>query len=455
LRARAAVPLAFLLVFTASCLAGDVTLPADAADATHAQLQALAEKYFTPEQIATGRRHVFGYRIFYLIGLILKGSLLVFLCSRGAGRRMLAWCERRFTRRPRASQALYLLAVWLILAAGMLPLRLIALVYGRAWGETYSYGQFLIDWLIGWTVSAVVLVPALALIVCLRARTRAWPLLVWAAGCMLAAVLTFAQPYVYDPLFNDFWPVTEKPVRERAEKLARAAGLEVHEILWTDASRRTRHGNAYFVGWGASRRIVLYNTVAQYDLDTLESLLAHEIGHWRHDHVVKGLLWGCLGGLAFVLLLPAGLKGLGRLPIIGHAREGSHVLDAPHLLLAAWLVLVVSTPLASAISRAFEVRADRESLERTGEPAAFIRLEVRLSLQNQGDVLAPRFLEWWYHTHPTTARRIAAAEIFAREQGIALPPPDELLRRRPPAVPPGGRFPPPVDFPPRKQEPAH
>src|SRR5262245_63912443 len=105
-------------------------------------------------------------------------------------------------------------------------------------------------------------------------------------------------PIAIDPLFNRFHPLEDAVLRDRLLELASRGGVPAREILVADASRRTRAVNAYFTGLGRTRRIVLYDTLlSKFDADEIAIVLAHEVGHWKHHDVMKGVLWGTLGAL--------------------------------------------------------------------------------------------------------------------------------------------------------------
>jgi STE24 endopeptidase len=195
--------------------------------------------------------------------------------------------------------------------------------------------------------------------------------------------------------------------------LAAKAGLPVDEVLEADASRRTTKANAYFTGLGRTKRIVLYDTlVKSAPPDEVRMVVAHEMGHWRHQHIWKGLALGAAAGFlgwgaaAWVLGWAVGRQAF---RLAGPS-------DLAGLALVALVLLTleaVTLPIQTAISRAFEREADRASLELTEDPAAFIRGEVTLARTNLADLTPPRPIVWLLYTHPPVLERIAAAESYA------------------------------------------
>jgi STE24 endopeptidase len=243
--------------------------------------------------------------------------------------------------------------------------------------------------------------------------TGRWPLSWWgAAGLFLSGwlfVSTFLWPLIVAPLFNRFQPVNEGPVKTMVTQLADRAGLQVDQILVMDASRRTTKANAYFTGLGATKRIVLYDTLLDgYPPEEVEAVIAHEMAHWQRGHIVRGLLWGILASFLLLGLLYAVLKLTFTYEI---ARPGPY---PPHLLVAMLLFLqlvsFLGQPAQNAISRRYEMEADRVALELTGNPGATVRLQVDLARKNLADVAPPAFIKWLTYSHPATLERIQAAE---------------------------------------------
>src|SRR5262249_31557807 len=140
--------------------------------------------------------------------------------------------------------------------------------------------------------------------VLMRLFPRRWWIVATAVGLPLGILYALLSPVLISPLFNTFAPLPESAwarkegnrdkavaLEKSMRKLTDEAGIEVGEVLVVDASRQSYHSNAYFSGFGPTRRIVLYDNLLEKNRPKeVESVLAHEIGHWRHDHIVKGIL---------------------------------------------------------------------------------------------------------------------------------------------------------------------
>jgi STE24 endopeptidase len=225
-----------------------------------------------------------------------------------------------------------------------------------------------------------------------------------AAGAVLVAVaVTIAGPVLLDPIFNDFEPLEDGDLRREFLALARAAGVQVREVFAVDASRRTSAANAYVNGLGASRRIVIYDTLLEaFTAEQARSVVAHELAHVRYRDVPRQLVF-------MSLVAPAAMRAIAR---VGAALDGSPTPGLPALALAGG---VVSTPIgivSRQLSRAIERRADAFALALTDEADAFIAFEQRLTRQNLADPDPPRWLSALFGTHPPIVERIGIAEAY-------------------------------------------
>jgi STE24 endopeptidase len=249
-------------------------------------------------------------------------------------------------------------------------------------------------------------IAVVALVAIARRWSRAWPAI--AGGVLAVFVLagSFVYPLLVEPLFNDFEPLEDGPLRAEILELAEREGVEVDEVLVADASRRTTTLNAYVSGYGGSRRVVVYDTLVE-DLDDEQALsvVAHELAHARNDDVLLGTSLGASGALAAV-----GLLGLlaGVAERRGRPRVGQ-VGAVPMILALAAIAAVLASPVQNGISRQIETRADVEALRATKAPQPFVALQRRLAIKSLADPTPPAWSQWWFGSHPTVLERIAIA----------------------------------------------
>jgi len=284
--------------------------------------------------------------------------------------------------------------------------------------STRTWGGWAVDVAKSYAVGLVVTLLVLVLVVALARWSPQWW---WALGAALGALLvvavSFSYPVVVEPVFNDFTPMESGELRTSLLDLARADEVPVREVLVADASRRTSSLNAYVSGIGATRRIVVYDTLlSSASPAEVRLIVAHELGHAKNRDVVWGTLLGALG----VALLVCVLALLSRSEsLLGRAGVAS-LADgrAVPLVLAVLAVLaVVSGPAQALVSRRVEARADVHALDLTREPAAAIAMQRRLSTTNLSDLDPSPLVFGLFSTHPTGPQRIALARTWARTQG--------------------------------------
>jgi len=412
-----------------------------------------ALRHFTHDDVERGARRARQSRTLLALQLVWTLGVLAALVHprvggwlSGAARTIAGAAEGAPVARTFAAAAV---GVALAIAAFHLASMPFAWVRGyfleHAWGlSTQTAGAFAWEWLKGFAVTLVTWGAVLAAAVILRWRMPAWwPLVSWATASALMAVYVFLWPVAIDPLFSRFTPVSEPEALERVGLVASRAGIAFGEVLWSDASRRTRRTNAYFAGLGPTRRIVLYDTLrgesaAGYArsaaarlhsgnardgggdagaipaeaLDRIEVVLAHEAGHWLGGHAWKGTALA-VGGLAVFFAALWLLLGMpwGWMPSAAPA-DGART--AALIVLAAVAFEILSAPTANAVSRAFERQADRASLQLTGKPEAFVRSMAELARTNVAEIEPGRLAVICLYSHPPVLERMAAAEEYAR-----------------------------------------
>jgi STE24 endopeptidase len=241
---------------------------------------------------------------------------------------------------------------------------------------------------------------------------RRWPDAWWLASALLftgaVVVLTRLTPTLLLPIFYRFTPLDRDSLRIRLLALSQRAGVPVLGVYEWGMGAKTKRANAALVGSGATRRILVSDTMlAEYSDDEIEVILAHELGHHVHHDIPKAV------AVEFVLLL-AGF-GLAAIALDRSWRslglEGNaDVAGLPLLLLAAGFTVVIAKPLVNGLSRWNERRADRFALRLTEQPQAFITAMRRLGAQNLAEQQPSRLSLWFFHTHPPIAERIATAE---------------------------------------------
>jgi STE24 endopeptidase len=245
----------------------------------------------------------------------------------------------------------------------------------------------------------------------MRRRGQRWWIEAAAGSIGLGVLATIGAPVVLDPIFNRFTRLEPGQTRDDVLELAGAAGVGVQDVYTVDASRRTTAANAYVTGLGATRRVVLFDTLlATFSRDETRLVVAHELAHVRHRDVPRGLLQMALAAPAATLAVARLTSRLDRTSDPG---PGS----LPALALAVGIVVGPVGMVSNQLSRAVERRADRFALKLTDSPDAFTSFERRIVLANLGDPDPPRWFNVLFATHPPAVERIAIARAHASGSG--------------------------------------
>lgn len=280
----------------------------------------------------------------------------------------------------------------------------------QAWGQsTQNATGWLTDAGRSLLVSIVTgTIASLAFFGLVRWQPRTWWVWGWAAFSLLTAVLVYLWPIVVAPLFNKFTPLPDRDLSTRIESLAQRAGVNIDSVLVADASRRSTAENAYVAGLAGTKRMVLYDTlIAAGDERQTLFVVAHELGHAKENHVLKGVAASAVGLLVGFALLAwlSHRDGLWRWA--GAAGVGD-VRALPLLLLFALVAGLLVLPAGSALSRSFESRADEIAIDLTHDPDAAVQSFRRLAFSNLADLRPPAPVVWLFYSHPPIPERIRA-----------------------------------------------
>jgi Zn-dependent protease with chaperone function len=297
-----------------------------------------------------------------------------------------------------------------------LPLTVwLGLLHERRFGfSRESTSAFALDRLKAVTIDAVLTGLVLAgLVLCARAFPSAWPLVAGIGAALLVLLLTFVAPIVLEPVFNRFAPLEDSGLRDAVFRLADRSRVPVREVLVADASRRTTKLNAYVSGLGATRRVVLYDTLVEKASEPeVLTVVAHELGHRRFRHVAFGTVIAMVGAAAYIVVLWALLSSQSVMNAIGASGPGDPTIAAFALLVGSLLGLAVA-PFQAALSRRWEYACDRFALQQTGDLGAFELAFGQLSESNLPDSAPPHLAYLWLFSHPTIPERVAAARRVA------------------------------------------
>ena len=248
----------------------------------------------------------------------------------------------------------------------------------------------------------------------IRQWPQHWWLLAWASFMGLFILLAQLAPVVLFPIFYKFEPLENEDLRRRLVVLSERAGTRVRGVYRWKLSDKTKKANAALTGLGNTRRIILADTLLDnYSPEEIEAVLAHELGHHVHRHILKSIF--VQAAITFVGFWAADFT----LHYAVDQRMFEQLSDFANLPLLALVSVVLSfllMPAMNAYSRFNERQADRYAFESTESVEPFISSMNKLAEQNLAERTPSKWVEWFFHSHPSISRRLAAAEEWGRSQ---------------------------------------
>jgi STE24 endopeptidase len=245
----------------------------------------------------------------------------------------------------------------------------------------------------------------------IRQSPEHWWIIAWAMFLVLFVVIAQLAPIVLFPIFYKFEPLENEDLKQRLVRLSESAGTRVRGIYKWNLSEKSKKANAALTGLGATRRIILADTLLDhYSADEIEAVLAHELGHHVHRHILKSI---------FVQAVIT-LFGFWAANFVLHmAIEQWHMFDTlsdyanlPLLVLVSSALSLLLMPAMNAYSRFNERQADRYAFKSIKSVQPFISSMNKLASQNLAERTPSKMVEWFFHSHPAISRRVAAAEAW-------------------------------------------
>jgi STE24 endopeptidase len=315
----------------------------------------------------------------------------------------------------------HLFVVFLSVLSGLLAVAGLPFALYRTFAIEARFGFNRMGWRLwlvdrgkGLALAALIGVPLLFAIHGFMSLTGAWWWL-WLFGFLVAVqvVMLWLYPALIAPLFNRFVPLPAGELEQRLEALAARAGFRNRGLYVMDASRRSGHSNAYFVGI-VRPRIVLFDTlVDKMTADEAAAVLAHEIGHFKLRHIHRRLVWGLAGMLVGLFVLARLIVWPPLFQAFGFAAPSYHAALAL-LSLGGGAFTFFLQPAQAWLSRRHEYEADRYSIDLAPEPAALKTALIRLGGENLSNLHPHPWYSRWHYSHPTLLERLAAIDEHAK-----------------------------------------
>ena len=256
-------------------------------------------------------------------------------------------------------------------------------------------------------LGAVLLLPlAAAILWFIREAGDYWWAAAWSLTVAYGVFVQFIAPTVIAPLFNKFSPMQDAELKERVERLLARCGFKVKGLMVMDGSRRSAHGNAYFTGFGNTKRIVFFDTLLkQLNSAEVEAVLAHELGHFKLRHIVKRMAWSAAASLGFFWLLGFLMRQEGFYSGLGA------VTPSPAMALLLYMFVIppftfLLQPLGAMYSRKHEFEADQYAAQHASARDLVTAL-VKLYRENASTLTPDPIHSAFYDSHPPAVARIA------------------------------------------------
>lgn len=273
--------------------------------------------------------------------------------------------------------------------------------------NTQTPRLWLRDAVVGLVLSVILTAAVVAAILAFIAFIPTWW---WLVGALFflgfSLIMQIVYPRVIAPLFNDFEPIESGDVREAVEDVFDRAGFRCEELYTMDASRRSRHVNAYFVGFGRTKRVVLFDTLLdRMDLPEVQSVLAHELAHWQYRHIWKRLGVGTVRIAGVLLVLWYALSGPWLFDLFALPEE----MTFAGLFVGFLFVMPIlqwTAPIENRLSLSHEREADRFAVDVMDDPEPMADALARLGGENLANPFPDPTYAAFHYSHPPIPERI-------------------------------------------------
>ena len=344
---------------------------------------------------------------------------LALLFTLGGGLGWLYAVSGRFTASTLLRDLLLLVGYALIAGAVSLPLSIYSTfgIEARFGFNKMTWTLWLGDLLKGLLLGILLGLPLAAVILWLMQSAGTWWwLYAWLAWSAFQLLMLVLYPTVIAPFFNKFTPLEEGAVKARIEALLARCGFQSKGLYVMDGSKRSSHGNAYFTGFGAAKRIVFFDTLLKsLEPAEVEAVLAHELGHFKRRHIVKRIAWTFFASLVFLWILSVLMQQPWFYAGLGVALPAGETSNGLALLLFSLFVPLVTFPLSplfAAYSRKHEFEADRYAAEQASAGDLAHSL-VKMYEDNAATLTPDPLHSAFYDSHPPAAVRIARLQAAA------------------------------------------
>ncbi len=340
---------------------------------------------------------------------LLFGTVILFLWTLGGGLNWLDQLWRTAEWGPLVTGVAVLISFSLISSLIDIPSSLYNTfnIEERFGFNKLSLKMFFTDMLKGAALSMVIGIPLILLVLWLmESAGDLWWLYAWLALTAFSIIMMWAYPKFIAPLFNKFKPLEEGEVLDRLTSLLKRTGFNSDGVFVMDGSKRSSHGNAYFTGFGKTKRIVFFDTLLKHLSPTqVEAVLAHELGHFKRKHVLKGMIASMTMTLVGFAVLAWLMKQEWFYTAIGVQQSSTYMALILFMLVSPAFTFFIG-PLMARWSRKHEFEAD-EFAAKESNASELISALVSLYKKNAGTLTPDPLYSAFYDSHPPASIRIA------------------------------------------------
>lgn len=278
-----------------------------------------------------------------------------------------------------------------------------------------TLGMWIGDEIKGFLINLVIMAPLLlAMIGLFKYASGWWWILLGFIYLAFSLGISIVYPIFIAPIFNKFTPLEDGELKTRLEELLKKCGFKASGLFVMDASKRSGHSNAYFTGFGKSKRVVLYDTlIEQLTIDEIEAVLGHELGHYKHHHILKKMMFMIPGVFAALFVASLFIK----LPelYIGFGFDVGDFIPYQMMFIGVFLISLVFgewmdlfRPILNFLSRRDEFQADAFAKKICGSGEPLCTALIKLNKENLSEIQVPKIYSVFNYNHPPLLERIAA-----------------------------------------------
>jgi STE24 endopeptidase len=271
-----------------------------------------------------------------------------------------------------------------------------------------TFGAWVVDLLKSAAIGALFGLPLALAVLWLMSRMGAWWwLYVWVVWVAFSVFMMAVYPAFIAPLFNKFSPMQDGSLKSKIENLLTKCGFRSSGLFVMDGSKRSTHGNAYFTGFGKTKRIVFFDTlVSRLNENEIEAVLAHELGHFKLHHVIRRMIWTFVVSLAFLAILGALKDQAWFYQSLGVHYPATNAMALILFVLVVPVFTFLLQPLVAMYSRKHEFEADQYAA-RYSSARELVNALVKLYKDNASTLTPDPLHSAFYDSHPPASIRIA------------------------------------------------